>query len=262
MQRISIFSFLFLGAFLIACNTTQRTSSTLPSETHDTGDERAAGHNQLTSAEVEAGWSLLFDGKTTNGWRTFKKDRIGQSWKADGGKLMLVTVNSNGKSRAIDGGDILSEQTYGNFELSLDWMVKDCGNSGIIFYAQEMDDYDRVWKTGPEMQILDNSCHPDAKIHKHRAGDLYDLIPCSQETVKPAGEWNNARIRIIDGKGTFWLNGTQVVNFDMNSQEWKDMIAQSKFAEYPGFGKFKEGHIVLQDHGDPVAFRNIKIRRL
>ena len=116
--------------------------------------------------------------------------------------------------------------------------------------------------TGPEMQVLDNSCHPDAKIIKHRAGDLYDLISSSKETVKPAGEWNHAVIRSDHGKMEFWLNGTKAVEFTMHDAKWDEMVAASKFKTMPDFGKASKGHIALQDHGDNVWFRNIKIREL
>jgi hypothetical protein len=119
-----------------------------------------------------------------------------------------------------------------------------------------------VYHTGPEMQILDNTCHPDAKIHTHRAGDLYDLIACSEEVVKPAGEWNRILIRINTGQTEFFLNDQKVVEFMMFDQSWKERIAKSKFKDMPGFGKSQKGHIALQDHGDAVAFRDIKIRML
>ena len=112
------------------------------------------------------------------------------------------------------------------------------------------------------MQVLDNTCHPDAKIIKHRAGDLYDLISCSKETVKPAGEWNQARIVSKNSNMEFWLNGTKVVAFTMHNQAWDEMVAKSKFSSMPAFGKAKKGHIALQDHGDGVRYRNIKIREL
>jgi hypothetical protein len=112
------------------------------------------------------------------------------------------------------------------------------------------------------MQVLDNTCHPDAKIIKHRAGDLYDLISCSKETVKPAGEWNAVRIVSKNAKMEFWLNGTKVVEFTMHTPKWNEMVAKSKFASMPDFGKAVKGHIALQDHGDAVWFRNVKIREL
>ncbi len=219
--------------------------------------------NMLTQAEKDAGWVLLFDGLTTDGWRNYLKQDIGSSWVVQDGALMLqVESTRDGKTRAKNGGDIITKKTYENYELSIDWKVGACANSGIMFNVHEDRQYKRIHHTGPEMQVLDNSCHPDAKIHTHRAGDLYDMIACSDEVVKPAGMWNRARIRVDHGKTDFYLNETHVVSFTMFDESWREMISQSKFKDMPGFGKYRRGHIALQDHGDKVAFRNIKIREL
>lgn len=207
------------------------------------------------------GWISLFDGKTTTGWHTYGKKNIGKSWVAKDGSLTLeVETAGGGKTRSKDGGDIITDGEYENFELSMEWKISACGNSGIMFCVNEDDDYEKTYHTGPEMQVLDNTCHPDAKIHTHRAGDLYDMIACTNEVVKPAGEWNLAEISINDGKTIFSLNGQKVVEFTMFGDAWAAMIAKSKFKDMPGFGQFRKGHIALQDHGDAVAFRNIKIR--
>ena len=161
-----------------------------------------------------------------------------------------------------NGGDIITEDEFENFEFQLEWKIGECGNSGIMYNVVESDEYDKVWQTGPEMQVLDNSCHPDAKFPTHRAGDLYDMISCSQETVKPAGEWNKVRIKIDNGKVEHWLNDVMVVSFEMFTDEWANMIAESKFKDMPGFGKARKGHISLQDHSDRVSYRNIKIKVL
>ena len=209
------------------------------------------------------GWISLFDGKTTNGWHTYGKKKIGKSWVVKDGSLTLeVESAGDGKTRSRDGGDIITDGEYENFELSIEWNISACGNSGIIFCVNEDDAYERTYHTGPEMQVLDNTCHPDAKIHTHRAGDLYDMIACANEVVKPAGEWNLVQISINDGKTIFILNGEKVVEFTMFGDEWAAMIAKSKFKDMSGFGKFRKGHIALQDHGDAVAYRNIKIRPL
>lgn len=212
--------------------------------------------NELTTQERHEGWVLLFDGKTTRGWRNYNKDGIGSAWKAADGALVFDPASGN------EGGDIITEQTYENFELSLEWKISACGNSGLMFNVVEDKKYESPWLTGPEMQMLDNTCHPDAKIHKHRAGDLYDLIACSTETVKPAGEWNQVRLIADEGRYEFWLNGTLVVTFTMHTPEWNQMVASSKFREFSDFGKARKGHLALQDHGDKVWFRNIKIKVL
>jgi hypothetical protein len=212
--------------------------------------------NTLTDKEKKDGWKLLFDGKTTSGWRNYRSDNITERWKASNGELYLD------KSVTEGSGDIITDEQFQNYELVLDWKISPCGNSGVIFNVVEDEKFKNTYNSGPEMQVLDNTCHPDAKIAKHRAGDLYDLIAVSKETVKPAGEWNQVRLISKDAKMEFWLNGTKVVAFTMHTPEWDQMVAKSKFSSMPGFGKANKGHIALQDHGDAVWFRNIKIREL
>ena len=220
------------------------------------GSITLSAQNTLTSKEKKDGWKLLFDGKTTAGWRNFNSTKVGPGWKVQNGELSLDKNVKEGR------GDILTDAEYENYEFSIDWKIDACGNSGIIFNVVEDPKYDATYVTGPEMQVLDNACHPDAKIIKHRAGDLYDLISCSKETVKPAGQWNTAIIRSDHGKMEFWLNGTKVVEFTMHDAKWDEMVAGSKFKTMPDFGKAVKGHIALQDHGDNVWYRNIKIREL
>jgi hypothetical protein len=211
--------------------------------------------NTLTDKEKKEGWSLLFDGKSTTGWHTFNTKAAGPAWKIADGSLTL--------SDSKDGrGDLITDKKYENYELSIEWKISACGNSGVIFNVQEDPKYTATYQTGPEMQVLDNTCHPDAKIIKHRAGDLYDLISSSKETVKPAGEWNVAKIVSDHGKMQFWLNGVQVVTFTMHDEAWVKLVAGSKFKSMPDFAKASNGHIALQDHGNPVWYRSIKIREL
>lgn len=219
-------------------------------------------NNTLSAAEKADGWKLLFDGKTINSFRNFRKETIGSSWIVDQEAIHLNAVKEDGKWQAKDGGDIISLEEYQDYEFKVDWKITNCGNSGIIFNVVESDEYDYVWQTGPEMQVLDDVCHPDTRYPTHNAGDLYDMIACNFSTVRPAGEWNNAMIRSKDGKISFYLNGYNVVNFEMHNDKWKEMIANSKFKDMPGFGLAKKGHIALQDHGDKVWFRNIKVREI
>lgn len=208
------------------------------------------------AAEPPAGWITLFDGTSTEAWHTYQKDYVSDAWKIEDGALVLD------KSGDAEGGDLITDQEFENYDLRLEWKISECGNSGIIFNVHESEEYSRTYQTGPEMQVLDNSCHPDAKIHTHRAGDLYDMIPCKEETVMPANQWNEVRIKVKNGKTSFWLNGTKVVTFKMFDDNWKAMIADSKFKDMPGFGKYKKGRIALQDHGDKVWYRNIRIKEL
>ncbi|MEO9477654.1 MAG: family 16 glycoside hydrolase [Cyclobacteriaceae bacterium] len=220
--------------------------------------------NQLTDKEKADGWKLLFDGKTTNGIRNFKSDKLGKKWQARNGALVFVGKDADAAGwQAEDGGDIIiTDKPYKNFEFSIDWKISEGGNSGIIYNVLEDDDYEYVWHTGMEYQILDNVRHPDGQIFKHRAGDLYDLLPTRFVTVNPVGEWNRTRIIAKDNHIEHWLNGYKVVEYDRGTPEWDALVSGSKFGEMPGFGKADAGFIALQDHGDKVWYRNIKIKEL
>ncbi|MEZ4964622.1 MAG: DUF1080 domain-containing protein [Saprospiraceae bacterium] len=224
--------------------------------------------NTLSDQEKTDGWQLLFDGKSLAGWHKYGGAPVGKMWMVDDNAIHLNAVREEGHWQAADGGDILTDKSYENFELQLEWKIDSCGNSGIIYHiVEDTSKYAYPWMTGPEMQVLDNNCHPDGKIRKHRAGDLYDLIECSTETVKPAGEWNAVRIVSRDGKVEQWLNGTKVVEIQMfengqPTQQWLDLIAGSKFPKQPApdFGLSMKGNLSLQDHGDKVWYKNIKVR--
>ena len=218
--------------------------------------------NSLSDIEKKDGWKILFDGKTTVGWHCYGKATVGSAWKIENGNLYLDTLNkSNGK--IIDGGNLTTDKEFENFHLKLEWKISQNGNSGILFYVNEnTEKFKEPYMTGPEMQVLDNDGHPDGKLFRHRAGDLYDLINCSRETVKSTGEWNKAEIVSNKGKLTLILNGTKVVSTTLWDKTWIQMISKSKFKQWPGFGTFKKGHITLQDHDNQVWFRNIKIKEL
>lgn len=223
----------------------------------------AQAPNTLSQAEIANGWELLFNGKNLDGWRNFRKETIGSAWKVEDDAIALTKAKGNDGWQVKDGGDIITDKAYENYELRLEWRIQNCGNSGIIFNVHEDDNFDYVWQTGPEMQVLDNVCHPDAQFVTHRAGDLYDMIECNRVTVKPAGEWNEIRLIVRNnGKSEHWLNGRKVVEYEMFTDEWKEMITNSKFKDMKGFGTYKKGHISLQDHGDLVWYRNIKIKQL
>lgn len=204
--------------------------------------------NTLTEAERAEGWTLLFDGVTTRGWRGFRQDSMTDGWQALDGAL----------TRVGDGGDIITVDQYGDFELSLEWMVEPGGNSGVIYHVTE--EADQTYETGPEMQVLDDAGHADGQSRLTAAGSNFALYPARAGAVKAAGEWNHARIVVEGPHVEHWLNGVKVVEYELWSPEWEARVADSKFAQWPGYGMAKRGHIALQDHGDRVSYRNIKIR--
>lgn len=216
-------------------------------------------HSATSNAIIQKnGWISLFDGKSTKGWITYGKTSLGSCWKVeDGGVLHLDASEKNGR------GDIIHDLELENFHFKIDWKISKNGNSGIIFWAQnDTAKYKRVWYTGPEMQVLDNDGHPDAKINKHRSGNLYDLVASKEDVTKPVGEWNTAEIICNKGKMEFKLNGTSILQTTYGDDQWNQLIATSKFKSMPGFGKIFKGHIALQDHGDDVWFRNIMVKKL
>ena len=218
--------------------------------------------NTLTEQQKKDGWQLLFDGTTLKGWHKYGGKPVGSAWKvADGSFYLDTTVKENWQIK--DGGDIVSDDEFENFHLKLEWKIAKNGNSGIMFYVfEDTAKYKWPWETAPEMQVLDNDGHGDGKIIKHRAGDLYDLISCSKETVKAVGEWNLAEIKSVAGKLDLYLNGENVVSTTLWDDNWKKMVAGSKFVKMPDFGTYKKGKIALQDHGNNVSFRNVIIKKL
>jgi hypothetical protein len=218
--------------------------------------------NQLSNQEKAEGWQLLFDGQSSKGWHNYGGGPAGEAWKIADGTIYLDT-SSKVDGKVKGGGDLTTDEEYENFHLKLEWKIAKNGNSGIIFYVKEDTvKYKRSYETGPEMQVLDNDGHPDGKINKHRAGDLYDLIACSKETVKPVGEWNLAEIKCVNGKLDFYLNGENVVSTMLWDDNWKQMVANSKFKQWADFGTIKKGKICLQDHDNTVWYRNVMIKRL
>lgn len=218
----------------------------------------------IVQVNAQEKWISLFDGKTTKGWHTYGKASAGEAWKVEDGALMLDPSNKKGW-QVVGGGDIVTDESFGDFHLQLEWKISKNGNSGIIFYVQDdPKKYKNTWHTGPEMQVLDNNGHPDGKIFNHRAGHLYDMIASKEDVTKPVGEWNKVDIISRKGKLDFYLNDVNVVSTTVGDENWRAMIQKSKFSkgESPDFGKVFSGHISLQDHGDAVWYRNIRIQRL
>ena len=218
----------------------------------------AAAPNQ-DDFPAKKGWKSLFDGKSKKGWHIYRGEATGESWQVEDGILMFVPINKPGVKT---GGDLTSDEEYENYHLSLEWKISEGGNSGIIFGVKEDSMYKKSYLTGMEMQVLDNDKHPDAKIIKHRAGDLYDLISSAKENLKPVGEWNQAEVIYNNNTLQLILNGETVVSTTVGDENWDKLVAGSKFRTMKGFGTFRKGRIVLQDHGDKVWYRNIKLKQL
>lgn len=217
--------------------------------------EKASGAeaiNTLTPEERAAGWRLLFDGETTAGWRGFKSDSIPSGWQVVDGSL----------TRVAPAGDLITVEQFESFELELEWQVEPGGNSGVFFHVMETDGSQYVYETGPEMQVLDNARHADGQQPETSAGSNFALHGPVRDVSRPAGEWNQARL-VVDGtRVEHWLNGVKIVDYELYSPDWEERVAASKFGAMEDYGRFRSGHIALQDHGDRVAYRNIKIRVL
>ncbi len=210
----------------------------------------AQEHNKLTGAEREAGWQLLFDGNSLQGWRGYNSEFMPTGWSAENDMLI----------RTGPGGDIITEEQFGDFELHFEWLVGPGGNSGVLFRAVE--GQEEVYHGAPEMQVLDDAGHPDGRSPLTSAGSNYGLHGVPRNIVRPAGQWNTSRIVVVNKQVEHWLNGAKVVEYELGSADWAQRVANSKFAQWPAYGRASRGHIGIQDHGDRVSFRNFKIREI
>ena len=222
--------------------------------------------NTLTSKEKRQGFELLFDGESTEGWRGYRKETFPSRWIIDEGAIHFQSSATEGVE-ALEGGDIIFDKMYGDFHFKVEWKIAEGGNSGIFYLGREDHEFDAIWQAAPEMQVLDNEKHPDAKLGtdgNRQSGSLYDIIPADPQTFKGAGEWNLAEVIINEGHVRHLLNGEVVVEYQLDTPEWEKMVAASKFPKYnPNWAAMpSEGMIGLQDHGDDVWFRNIKIKPL
>jgi hypothetical protein len=228
----------------------------------NTQAQESAALNTLTPQEKKDGVVLLFDGKTTDQWRGYGKTDFPKGWVIDDNAIHCI---GSGKGEAGQGGDIITKEKFKNFELTLEWKISEGGNSGIFYLAQEIPG-EPIWKSAPEMQVLDNIKHPDAKLGvdgNRQAGSLYDLIPAKPQNAKPVGEWNTVKIMVYKGTVVHYQNGVQVLEYHLWTDDWKKMCANSKFNDFNYFvDTAPEGFIGLQDHGDDVWYRNIKIKKL
>jgi hypothetical protein len=204
----------------------------------------------MTSTSEYADWHSLFDGGSLDQWRGYRRDRVPDGWQVVDGAL----------TRVGEAGDLITREVFGSFELELDWMVVQGGNSGIMYRVTE--EAGQTFHTGPEMQVLDDAHHPDGRSRLTAAGAVYGLYPAPPGVVKSAGEWNAVRIVARGNHVEHWLNGVRVAAYELGSPDWKARVAGSKFGRWPEFGQAPTGHIALQDHGDRVAYRSIRIRTI
>lgn len=250
MKKISIF--LLVLSTLAGCKENQNNEGTDNIQNEDTA---------MQTDESQNDWVDLFNGENLEGWKAYNSDAEPTQWKVEKG--VLAFDPADGQRSGSE--NLITEEEFTDFELALEWKISEGGNSGIMWAVQENEDLSEPYLTGPEIQVLDNQKHPDAKNGPNRqSGALYDMVPPSQDVTKTAGEWNSTVIRINheENKGTVTTNGTKVTEFPLHGEEWKKLVENSKFSDWEHFGKNKTGHIALQDHDDKVWFRNIRIRKL
>lgn len=251
MKRISLF--LTAAVLAVGCNDNNRKTETETTETETAAmEDTTENNNELID---------LFNGENLNGWKVYNSDADPTQWSVEDGALAFAP--SEGERSGTE--NIISEEEFSNFELSLEWKISEGGNSGIMWGVKESDSLGEPYLTGPEIQVLDNEKHPDAANGPIRqAGALYDMAPPSEDVTKPVGEWNETVIRINhkENLGSVTMNGTKIVEFALHGEEWDKLKENSKFKDWTEFGKYHSGHIALQDHGDKVWYRNIKIKEL
>lgn len=233
----------------------------------NTTTKKADSADSVANATVSEQWITLFDGTSTDGWRGYGRKDLPTAWSIDGDAIK-ISGSGAGEAGGKDGGDIIFDQKFKNFELQFEWKVSKGGNSGVFYLAQEIEG-EPIWKSSPEYQVLDNENHLDAKLGKdgnRMSASLYDLVPAVPQNSKPFDQWNTASIIVYKGTVIHSQNGENVVEYHLWTDDWKNMVGASKFKDYTTFvnigGENKEGYIGLQDHGDDVWFRNIKVKVL
>lgn len=244
-----------LAVLALACNSA-RNSTTESADNAAQVTASAAAANTLTSKEKSNGWKLLFDGKTLNGWRTYQ-NKNAASWEAQDGVLHCKgSTTDKSDLRA----DLITADQFDNFDLSIDWKISPQGNSGILYRVTEGEK--TSYLTGPEYQIIDDLNFPQKLEDWQKTGANYAMDPAPEARPNPVGEWNNTRILVNKNHVEHWLNGKKIVEYEINSDAWKQHKATGKWKDAPNYGTATKGHIALQDHGSEAWFRNIKIRQL
>tara|TARA_B110000003_G_scaffold83922_1_gene85897 strand:+ start:36447 stop:37190 length:744 start_codon:yes stop_codon:yes gene_type:complete len=247
MVRITLFMCL---CFLVACNISKKKSK-VNEQSHNSG--------VLSETSKDGEWIILFDGTSLDNWKGYLSETVYPEWNIKDSILVFTPGKEGGKN-------IITKKRYTNFILSLEWKISEAGNSGIFWGVYENEKFIEAYMTGPEIQVLDNDKHPDSFVGNgiHKAGSLYDMIGYPEEYIKPAGEWNKCVIEVNHkiNKANITMNEKTTISFPLNGVEWENMVSNSKFKDWEGFGKYKTGHIGLQDHSDQVSFRDIKIQEL
>lgn len=212
----------------------------------------ACSSQKKISNQQEEGWISLFDGKDMNAWRVYNETGI-RGWEIRSNEMVALGKNPS--------ADIITNETFENFDLTLEWAISKSGNSGIFFNVLERKDLSAVYYSGPEYQLLDDESSPSAQSF-HKSGSNYEMQSASKVTLKKQGEFNTARIKVMNGKVEHWLNGTKVVEYQLKSPEWEQQRLAGKWKNFPLYGQSLTGHIALQDHGNEVRFRNVRVKRL
>jgi hypothetical protein len=244
----------FAAFFTVSCQQQQGSSE-------GSSDTTAISEAQQESQDED--WIVLFDGQSVDNWRGYKMDSFpSQGWAIEDNALKCIGSGQGEAGGA--GGDIITRDMYEDFELEFEWKISEGGNSGVFYMAREIEN-EPIWKSAPEYQVLDNEKHPDAKLGKEgnrQAASLYDLIPAKPQNAKTPGEWNSGKILKYQGTVAHYLNDEVVLEYHLGTDDWKEMVQNSKFAEFEPFAQYSEGHIGLQDHGNDVWYRNIRIKEL
>jgi hypothetical protein len=225
-------------------------------------EKEPAGTEPEMTTERNEDWEILFDGTSMDSWKGYGSDSVPEAWRIEDGAMVFYPPEDRPEGESYN---LVSRKEYTNFVLSLEWRISQGGNSGIFWGVLEDAKYGQPYETGPEIQVLDNERHPDASNgDTHQAGALYDMVAPASDVTRPAGEWNQCEITVdyASGRGSVALNGQEIVRFPLGDASWEALVAASKFKDWDGFGKFHTGKIGLQDHGDRVAYRNIRIKSL
>jgi hypothetical protein len=246
---------MIVASVFCACQSKKAEEQTAPPEPVETAVAMDT-INVITDAQKNAGWILLFDGTSSNGWRPFK-NKENNSWEVIDGTLHCKPFDEKGTNQR---GDFVTNDQYENFELAFQWKISAQGNSGLMFRVSE--EFNEPYASGPEYQILDDGGYPGEVLETNFTGSNYAMHAAQNKTLKPVGEWNDSKIVVNGNHVEHWLNGTQVVSYELNSADWKKRVANSKWKDFPGYGKTTKGHIDLQDHGNEVWFRKILIKTL